>query len=259
MECKDYHPTEVCKNESCRISRCRRRHPKRCKYFESGYCKFRESCKYDHPVKIRVNDLLDRIIKLEKQNEMFREINDQQDYAISNLNERLSKAEIEKNILLRKLTIHSEKGKNLDEDALVTDDHMEIDTNASIQKQTPTEVLKNQIRFTVEVQTKVEETIKSINNEESFVEAKTVMKNFQDKLNELVKKPEVKGAFVGKNDEVLSVLIDKLNVECNNFLTKTLRTNFFKSFLSDKLKDFLNELIKIRNSETSDRKRKNID
>ena len=213
LECKDYHPTEVCNNESCKISRCRRRHPKKCKYFESGYCKFRESCKYDHSVKIRVNDLLDRISKLEKQNEMFREINDQQDYAISNLNERLSKAEIEKNILLRKLSIHSEQGKNLDEDTLVTDDHMEIDTNTSIQKQTPTEVLKSQIRFTVEVQTKVKETIKSINNEESFVEAKTVLKNFQDKLNELVRKPEVKAAFVGKNDEVLSELIDKLNVE----------------------------------------------
>ena len=190
---------------------------------------------------------------------MFREINDQQDYAISNLNERLSKAEIEKNILLRKLSMRSEQVRNLDEDTLVTDDHMEIDTNTSVQKQTPTEVLKNQIRFTVEVQTKVEETIKSINNEESFVEAKTVLKNFQDKLNELVKKPEVKAAFVGKNDEVLSELIDKLNIECNNFLTKTLRTNFFKSFLSDKLKDFSNELIKIRNSETSNRKRKNIE
>ena len=78
------------------------------------------------------------------------------------------------------------------------------------------------------------------------------------KLNESVKKPEVKAAFVGKNDEVLSELIDKLNVECNNVLTKTLRTYFFKSFLSDKLKEFLNELIKIRNSKTSDRKRKNI-
>ena len=48
------------------------------------------------------------------------------------------------------------------------------------------------------------------------------------------------------------------NLECNEILTKTLRTSFFKSFLSDKLKDFLNELIKIRNTKTGDRKRKNI-
>ena len=84
------------------------------------------------------------------------------------------------------------------------------------------------------------------------------MRNFQDKLNESVKKPEVKAAFTGKNGEVLSELIDKLNLECNEILTKTLRTSFFKSFLNDKLKDFLNELIKIRNAKTGDRKRKNI-
>jgi len=257
-DCKDYHPTEACKNRNCNISRCRRRHPKKCKYFESGYCKFKESCKYDHAEKIRVNDLLDRIIKLEKQNLMFREINEQQDYAISNLNERLSKAKIEKNILLRKLSTHSEQEKNFHENTLVTDDHMETDTNTKDQNQPPTEAFKNQIKFTVEVQTAVEETIKSINSEESFVEAKTILKDFQDKLNESVKKTEVKAAFTGKDDEVLSELIGKLNLECNKLLTKTLRTNFFKSFLSDKLKDFLNELIKIRNTKTSDRKRKNI-
>ena len=103
--------------------------------------------------------------------------------------------------------------------------------------------------------TEVEETIKSISSEDSFVEAKTILRNFQDKINESVKKPEVKAAFTGKNGEVLSELIDKLNLECNEILTKTLRTSFFKSFLSDKLKDFLNELIKIRNTKASDRKR----
>ena len=113
-------------------------------------------------------------------------------------------------------------------------------------------------KFTVEVQTEVEETIKSISSEDSFVEAKIILRNFQDKLNESVKKPEVKAAFTGKNGEVLSELIDKLNLECNEILTKTLRTSFFKSFLNDKLKDFLNELIKIRNAKTGDRKRKNI-
>ena len=174
-------------------------------------------------LQIRVNDLLDRIFKLEKQNVMFREINEQQDYAISNLNERLSKAETEKNILLRKLS-HSEHGRNLDEDTLVSDDDMETDTNtlSKDQKQTPTEVLKDKIKFTIEVQTEVEETIKSISSEDSFVEAKTILRNFQDKLNEAVKKPEVKAAFTGKNGEVLSELIDKLNLECNEILTKTL-------------------------------------
>ena len=101
--------------------------------------------------------------------------------------------------------------------------------------------------------------MKSINNERSFVEAKTILKTFQDNLNETVKKPEVKAAFTGKNDEDLAELIDKLNLECNKFLTRQFKTYIFRSFLSDKLKDFLNELIKIRNdTKVNDKKRKNI-
>ena len=137
---------------------------------------------------------------------------------------------------------------------------METDTNtfSKDQNQTPTEALKNQIKFTVEVQTAVEETIKSINSEESFVEAKTILKNFQDNLNESVKRPDVKAAFTGKNDEVLMKLMDKLNLECNKFLTKIVQTYFFRKFLSDVLKDFSNELIKIRKTKTNDGKRKNM-
>ena len=260
-ECKDYHPTEVCKNENCKISRCRKRHPKQCKYFESGYCKFKESCKYDHTEKIKVNDLLDRIIRLEKQNARFRESNEQQEYAINVLNERLSMAEIENKSLLRKLSKEHEEENKSDGDTLVTDDQMETNTNTftKIQKQNSTEILKNQIKFTVEVQKQVEDTIKSIDNERSFVEAKTILKDFQDKINESVRKPEVKAAFTGKNDEVLMKLIDKLNLECNKYLTRNLKTYIFRSFLSDELKNFLNELIKIRSTETNDRKRKNIE
>ena len=118
--------------------------------------------------------------------------------------------------------------------------------------------MKIQIRFAVEVQTEVEQTIKSISSERSFVEAKTILKNFQDKINEAVKKPEVKAAYTGKNDEVLMELINKLNLECNKFLTRTHKTYIFRTFLGNELKNFLNELIKIRNTKTNDKKKKNI-
>ena len=75
-DCKNYHSTEVCGNKNCGISRCKRRHPRTCKYFESGYCKFKGSCS---------SDLLDRIIKLEKQNKIIGDINEEQENAIFNL------------------------------------------------------------------------------------------------------------------------------------------------------------------------------
>ena len=54
-----------------------------------------DSCKYDHTEQIRTNDLLDKILKLEKQNMMLRDINQQQEYAIYVLNDRLSNVETE--------------------------------------------------------------------------------------------------------------------------------------------------------------------
>ena len=260
-ECKDYHPTEICKNKSCKISRCKRRHPKTCKYFESGYCKFKESCKYEH--KMKVDDLLDKILKLERQNVGFREIEEQQEFAIFVLNERLSKLEMENKSLRRELSKDHKKENKSDKETLVSDDEL-METNIeyttmNIPEQNATENLKNQIKFTVEVQTEVEETIKNINiNDKTFVEAKDILKNFHDKINECVKKPEVQAAFTGQNYEALMKLVDKLNVECNKVLTKSLRTNFFRSFISNELKEFLNELIKMRNPKTNN-KRKNIE
>ena len=97
-----------------------------CKYFEFGYCKFKESCKYDHTAeKIKVNGLLDGILKLEKQNVRFRETNEQQEYAICVINGRLSKAKIE-NTRLRKISKeHENKSDGI---TLVTDDLMESNT-----------------------------------------------------------------------------------------------------------------------------------
>ena len=170
---------------------------------------------------------------------------------------------MENKFLLRKLSEEQNKENKSYKDTLVSDDEL-METNTeyttmNIPEQNATENLKNQIKFTVEVQTEVEETIKNINiNDKTFVEAKDILKNFQDKINESVKQPEVQAAFPGQNYEALMKLVDKLNVECNKVLTKSLRTNFFRSFLSNELKEFLNELIKMRNPKTNN-KRKNIE
>ena len=62
-----------------------------------------------------------------------------------------------------------------------------------------------------------------------------------------------------KNDEALKKLIDKLNKECKKFLTKNLKTTIFKILIDDLLKDFLNDLIKIRTTQTNKKKRNNIE
>ena len=82
---------EVCKKRSCKVSKCLYQHPKPCKFFESGNCRFK-ACKYDHTK--NVNELNERIIKLENQVFRLRNLNEQQADAILFLNERLSHLEI---------------------------------------------------------------------------------------------------------------------------------------------------------------------
>ena len=46
--CRKQHEEEVCSEDSCEIFRCRKRHPKTCKYFwNHGRCKF-DPCAFLH-------------------------------------------------------------------------------------------------------------------------------------------------------------------------------------------------------------------
>ena len=156
---------------------------------------------------------------------MFRDINQQQEYAIYVLNERLSNVETEEKSKSSKEHVD----KKSDEDTLVPDDIMETNTEdiiTNIPKQNSTDDLKNQIHFTVDVQTKVEETIKNV-SDKSSVEAKNVLKDFQDYINQSVMGPKVEAAFKGKNDKGLKKLVDKLNKECSRILTKSFKTSTF--------------------------------
>ena len=47
--CTKYHENEICRNERCCTNACRKRHPRRCRYFrENGICKFGQGCAYVH-------------------------------------------------------------------------------------------------------------------------------------------------------------------------------------------------------------------
>ena len=48
-ECERFHSLVVCIRTNCDIKNCRDRHPQQCKYHVSqGFCKFGDSCMYDH-------------------------------------------------------------------------------------------------------------------------------------------------------------------------------------------------------------------
>ena len=149
-DCTDYHPIEVCEKKVCDLSKCAKRHPQACRYFEAGNCRFGDFCHYDHrkqnnekllermrklenEIK-RVTDInekqvhnKERIKKLENENKRITELNGKQADTILNLHKRMSHLEKEYVSLLKNLVNEQqeeiiEADIQLDEDTLVSYD-----------------------------------------------------------------------------------------------------------------------------------------
>ena len=66
--------------------------------------------------------------------------------------------------------------------------------------------LRKQIEFSVEIETKVK-GIKDEISDKSSLEAKEILKNFKDYVNESVKKPDMKITYSGNKEEVFMKFI----------------------------------------------------
>ena len=50
-KCRNYHENQNCEKSNCEIKKCPLRHPTICKFFwDYGYCKFGEYCRFYHKV-----------------------------------------------------------------------------------------------------------------------------------------------------------------------------------------------------------------
>ena len=73
VNCRRFHIKEVCESEDCDSTKCSKRHPRKCRFYEScGRCKFTEFCSYSHKTtklsvqKIFMEDMKTRLETLEK-------------------------------------------------------------------------------------------------------------------------------------------------------------------------------------------------
>ena len=52
VNCGRYHENQICEIENCEISKCSKRHPRQCIFYEQyRRCKFGDFCSYSHEVK----------------------------------------------------------------------------------------------------------------------------------------------------------------------------------------------------------------
>ena len=84
--CKKVHLKETCLLEECENkSRCQKRHPRPCKFTERGYCKYGDTCRFDHRPPKYFRSLISRLDTLEKENERLVKVIKDQDKRIEKI------------------------------------------------------------------------------------------------------------------------------------------------------------------------------
>ena len=64
--CNLLHPEVICRERNCRSKSCPKRHPKPCRnFFIRRYCRFGQSCKYDHIFDCEICDNLKYLVAKE--------------------------------------------------------------------------------------------------------------------------------------------------------------------------------------------------
>ena len=116
-ECKDYHPTEVCKEPVCKVAKCSKRHPQPCRYYKAGSCRFNEYCKYDHQEQLNTKELLVKIKNLEEEKNKILQMYESLSKRIFTLEEN------QKNKNRREEETIVDEAMNVDQETLVCDDH----------------------------------------------------------------------------------------------------------------------------------------
>ena len=88
LNCQKIHLKETCLLEECENkSRCQKRHPRPCKFTERGFCKYGDSCRFDHRPPKYLRSLISRLDALEKENKRLLKVIEDQDRKIDKTSE----------------------------------------------------------------------------------------------------------------------------------------------------------------------------
>ena len=91
--CPYFHPSEVCKKEFCDVKVCTFRHPKPCRFFAIGICKFLDSCRYDHKKVVDCETQVEKLKDIEMKFDKLKKLYENQDNIIKVLKEKIQSLE----------------------------------------------------------------------------------------------------------------------------------------------------------------------
>ena len=176
-DCRDHHPTEICKEPVCNVAKCAKRHPQPCRYYKAGNCRFNEFCKYDHEEQINTKELFEKIRNLENEKKKILEMYD-------HLNTRLSNLENGGQNEDNKKEANIDEDSKLDEDTQVNDDQS-VSANETRKRKFQTEDVSNKPSKTL-TQSKSKMLKKEI---DVYTDTLKSLRNFKLKLR-IIKKED---------------------------------------------------------------------
>ena len=113
--CRKLHNKEICRNKTCEIQHCTKRHPRPCKYFqEYKRCKFGEFCSFSHDSEYHIHDHVPNNVTTDIQNrlEMLENKIKEKDNQIENLIEEIDAIKKENTVAKEELSKALEKVVN---------------------------------------------------------------------------------------------------------------------------------------------------
>ena len=252
-DCPDFHPSEDCTEKVCNVSKCVKRHPQPCRYFQAGSCRFGDSCKYNHKKQLNDKELTEiikkleeeykiinnlheeRIKKLESENRRITNLNEKQADTIMDLNTRMCHLEKEYVSILKshikdQREETEDEDNRMDEDTLVSDDHSKSSPPESKEKE-KNDVSKNE----VEAGDIGEQLYSNLINK-NLDQAKECLDNFRNGVN----------LIFGNQKHLpyqLKKVVNEFNIECNKIKSSRNTVYNFRKCIADNMEIFITQII----------------
>mgnify|MGYP001292973045 FL=1 len=113
-ECERFHSSQTCSKTNCDIKSCSDRHPQQCRFYASqGFCKFGDSCFYDHKTTDQNKTLKSQFEDLKSKHDEILKVTSKQEEKIRFLEYKLDMLGRQMIGAVRELSEHIEHIENI--------------------------------------------------------------------------------------------------------------------------------------------------
>ena len=199
-ECDRYHSDKICRRTDCDVRNCSDRHPQACRFYASmEFCKFMDSCMYDHQKIDQNRSLVAKIDDITKKYDGLMKKTLEQDETIKFLLEQFQNLSRQTIGAVKEISEHIEAESREESDMQVErkDDSFEVQNNEECFEIYCDEQYKDIVRKQITIASNMDEKLKEIRKNlkskkvEETLESLTMLdKSVLDEKKEMMKMVE---------------------------------------------------------------------